>query len=135
MCCKIARTAITALFALSLPIAALFMFALPIAAPAFGHALLVRAVPPAGATVAVPPHEVTLVFTEKVEPAFCQVQVLDPSDGAVAAGKAHGVRGNDRALSVSVPRLSPGRYTVVWHATAADTHRTEGRFTFTVAPK
>lgn len=121
----VARTAIAALFAL----------ALPIGSPAFGHAFLTRAVPAAGATVTVAPRELTLLFTEKIEPAFCQVQVLGPSGAAIAAGKAHAVQGNDRALSVTVPQLAPGRYTVVWHATSADTHKTEGRFTFTVAPK
>lgn len=116
-------------------IAGLSMLVLSIAAPAFGHALLVRAVPPAGATVSVAPHEVTLFFSEKIEPAFCRVQLLDAAGAAVATGGAHAIRGNDRALSVGVPRLSPGLYTVVWHATSADTHKTEGRFTFTVAPK
>jgi copper resistance protein C len=35
---------------------------------------------------------------------------------------------------VDLPRLPPGTYTVVWHVTSVDTHKTEGRFDFTVVP-
>ena len=33
---------------------------------------------------------------------------------------------------VELPRLSPGTYTVIWHVTSVDTHKTEGNFKFTV---
>ncbi|MGA3399614.1 MAG: copper resistance protein CopC [Acetobacteraceae bacterium] len=31
-------------------------------------------------------------------------------------------------------KLPAGQYTVIWHVTSVDTHKTEGRFTFSVAP-
>ena len=37
-------------------------------------------------------------------------------------------------LAVGVGPLPPGAYTVEWHAVSVDTHRTEGRFGFTVGP-
>jgi methionine-rich copper-binding protein CopC len=37
-------------------------------------------------------------------------------------------------LAVPVKPLAAGVYTVLWHATSVDTHKTEGHFTFTVAP-
>jgi len=30
--------------------------------------------------------------------------------------------------------LPPGIYTVIWHVTSIDTHKTEGRYQFTVGP-
>jgi methionine-rich copper-binding protein CopC len=30
--------------------------------------------------------------------------------------------------------LKPGRYGVSWHAVSVDTHRTEGKYNFVVAP-
>jgi methionine-rich copper-binding protein CopC len=30
--------------------------------------------------------------------------------------------------------LTPGAFTVTWHAVALDTHKTQGTFIFTVAP-
>ncbi|RYY11978.1 MAG: copper resistance protein CopC, partial [Alphaproteobacteria bacterium] len=41
---------------------------------------------------------------------------------------------DNKVLSVEVPTLAPGTYKVIWHATAVDTHKTEGNFSFTVKP-
>ena len=38
------------------------------------------------------------------------------------------------ALMVKLKPLSPGIYSVAWHVTSVDTHKTEGHFTFTVKP-
>jgi methionine-rich copper-binding protein CopC len=35
---------------------------------------------------------------------------------------------------VALPKLAPGLYTVIWHIASVDTHRTEGRFQFTIRP-
>ena len=37
-----------------------------------------------------------------------------------------------RALVVALKKLQPGTYTVDWQVTSVDTHKTKGRFTFTV---
>ncbi len=100
---------------------------------AFAHAFLDRSVPAVGSTVAAPPASLRLRFTESVVPHFCTVQVLDAHGVPVAAGAPQPADGG-RTLVVTLPRLGPGGYTVVWHVTAEDTHRTEGRFGFTVAP-
>ena len=47
------------------------------------------------------------------------------------AGSPH-LKGGDTVLAVPLKPLPPGVYTVSWHATATDTHKTEGKFTFTV---
>lgn len=112
----------------------LIVLALPTAPPAFAHAHLVGAVPPAGSSVSAAPPTLTLTFSEKVEPRFSQVQVLDPHGAGLAIGKPHLGTDSDRTLVIDLPKLPPGTYSVVWHATSVDTHRTEGRFSFTVAP-
>ena len=43
-------------------------------------------------------------------------------------------QGEGRVLQVKLKPLPPGVYTVVWHVTSVDTHKTEGHFTFTVKP-
>lgn len=102
-------------------------------APAFAHARLDSAVPASGSTVATAPASLRLRFTEAVVPHFCAVQVLDGQGRAVKVGAPKGEKGG-RMLVVALPKLGPGSYTVVWHAVAEDTHKTEGRFGFTVAP-
>jgi methionine-rich copper-binding protein CopC len=34
---------------------------------------------------------------------------------------------------VPVKKLAAGTYTVIWHVTSVDTHKTQGKFQFTVA--
>ena len=101
----------------------------PIAAHA--HAMLDHANPRVGSTVATAPKELSLWFTEKLEPAFSTAEVRN-AQGAVQSGKAR-VDGGDRTeLHVPLKALSPGTYTVVWRVLSVDTHRTQGSFTFTV---
>jgi hypothetical protein len=102
---------------------------LAVASPAFAHAFLKQADPPVGATVHAP-HDLRLDFTEKVEPVFCRVTVQAADGKPVATGKLHGANG-DQQLVLTLPALA---YTVTWHATSVDTHKTEGSFHFTVAP-
>ena len=96
-----------------------------------GHAFLETATPAVGSTVATAPREVVIDFTEGVEPAFSTVEVTDGAGHRVDSGPAHR-DGAPQRLAVPLKTLVPGTYTVRWHATAVDTHRTEGRFTFTV---
>ena len=103
------------------------------ASPAFAHAFLQRAEPPVGSEVSAPPHELVLTFTEGVEPLFTTVQVRDAGGVTLATGKPHTDPSNDRRLIVELPTLHSGTYTVIWHATSVDTHKTEGQFHFTVA--
>ena len=109
----------------SIVIIALLCF-LPIAAQA--HARLDHASPRVGSTVAAAPKELSMWFTEKLEPAFSTAEVRN-AQGAVQSGKAHA---DGTVLHVPLQSLSPGTYTVNWRVLSVDTHRTQGSFTFTV---
>lgn len=102
-------------------------------APAvFAHAFLEHATPKVGSTVEQAPQRVTLHFTESLEPAFSTVQVLDAAGHQVDRRDAS-VDAKDRSLlGVSVPALAPGKYRVKWRVLSADTHVTQGDFTFEV---
>jgi hypothetical protein len=103
-----------------------------IASPALAHAFLERASPPVGASVGASPQELSIQFTEGVEPMFSTIEV-DSADGVtVATGKPHLAPDNNRRLIIDLPKLPPGTYTVIWHATSVDTHKTEGNYKFTV---
>ena len=101
---------------------------------AHAHAQLHQASPAVGATVRVAPAQVELTFTEGVEPRFSSVVVTGPGDAQVDKQDLHLVAGDAKHVAISLGPLSPGSYRVVWHATSVDTHKTEGSFTFTVAP-
>jgi copper resistance protein C len=93
------------------------------------HAFLDHASPLVGSTVATAPHEVTLTFTQNLEPAFSTVEVTDASGAHVDTGKAQ-VSGN--TMRIGLKASGPGTYRVRWHALSVDTHTTEGTFTFHV---
>ena len=104
------------------------------AAGARAHAFLDRAEPRVGSTLRTAPAEVKLWFTERLEPAFSSVQVVneagqrvDRADGAVDPS-------NSALLRTTLVPLSPGRYQVIWRVVSVDTHVTAGDFAFRLAP-
>ena len=111
----------------------LMLGALLAAPPAFAHAFLERASPSAGAELRVPPQAVRLLFTEAVEAHFSSIEVHNAAGVRIDAANPHSDSA-PKALAVDLPNLPPGTYTVIWHATSVDTHRTEGKFTFSVLP-
>jgi methionine-rich copper-binding protein CopC len=100
---------------------------------AFAHAFLDRASPPVGSEISGSPPAVALTYSEPVEPLFSSIQVTDNSGARVDQGKAAAGDGG-RVLSIGLKPLASGVYTVEWHVTSVDTHKTEGHFTFTVRP-
>jgi methionine-rich copper-binding protein CopC len=93
------------------------------------HAFLDHAEPRVGNKVSSPPHEVTLWFTQKLEPAFSSVTVTNAAGERVDSGKAR-VSGNQ--MSIPLRGGGSGTYHVNWHVLSVDTHTTEGGFTFQV---
>jgi methionine-rich copper-binding protein CopC len=104
------------------------------ASPAGAHAVLDQTVPAARSTVRASPKEVTLKFTQRLEPAFSSVQVLDTKGRRVDSGDSRVDAVDPTSLRVSVPSLSGGRYRVIWRVLSIDTHVTKGEFHFDVAP-
>jgi methionine-rich copper-binding protein CopC len=93
------------------------------------HAFLDHAEPRVGSTVPTAPRELSLSFTQKLEPAFSSAEVSDANGTRVDLGKP--------TVSASVMRirlkpLSAGTYRVRWHVLSVDTHTSEGSFTFQV---
>jgi methionine-rich copper-binding protein CopC len=93
------------------------------------HAFLDHAEPRVGNTVATAPREVTLWFTQKLEPAFSSMTVTNAAGERVDSGKA---RVSGTQMSVPLRPGGPGTYRVNWHVQSVDTHTTEGNFTFQV---
>jgi methionine-rich copper-binding protein CopC len=100
---------------------------LGVATAAQAHAMLDHAVPAVGSTVA-SAHQVTLYFTQHIEPKFSSAEVRSVSGSRVDSGKS--VSGN--MMRISLKALTPGTYTVSWHVLSVDTHTTQGSFSFHV---
>ena len=103
-----------------------------LAAPAAqAHAFLDHASPVVDSTVPTAPHELSLSFTQNLEPAFSTVEVTGPNGARVDQGKPQ-ISGN--TMRVELKAAGPGSYHVRWHALSVDTHTTQGSFTFHVGP-
>jgi methionine-rich copper-binding protein CopC len=98
---------------------------------ASAHAFLDHAEPRVGNKVANPPHEVSLWFTQKLEPAFSTITVTNPAGERVDSGKT---RVSGSQMSVSLRPGGTGTYHVTWRVLSVDTHTTDGSFTFQVGP-
>jgi methionine-rich copper-binding protein CopC len=96
---------------------------------ASAHAFLDHAQPRVGNKVAEPPREVTLWFTQKLEPAFSTITVTNAAGDRVDTGKT---RVNGTQMSVTLRPGGAGTYHVTWRVLSVDTHTTDGNFTFQV---
>ncbi len=101
--------------------------------PAFAHAFLDGAIPRVGSEIPVAPAEVVLHFTQGVEPDFSKIEVQDSAGASVTTGAPHAA-GDPTRFAVPLRKLPAGDYTVIWHVTSVDTHKTQGKFHFSVKP-
>ena len=116
-----------------LPIFGLIL-ALAMSPRAWAHAFLDHSTPAVGSQVRGSPASVSLWFTDELEPAFSSIKVFDAQGKEVDAGDTAALSNDRTALKVSLRRLGPGTYKVVWRVLSVDTHVTEGNFGFTVLP-
>jgi|SRR5271156_5580614 len=96
------------------------------------HAFLDHARPAVGSSMAEPPAELQLWFTQSLEPAFSTVQVIGPSGERVDQGPSRIDAADPTRLSVGLKPLAPGRYRVIWRVLSVDSHVTNGDFSFSI---
>jgi copper resistance protein C len=109
----------------------LFVLTLLMAALAFAHAVPVTMVPAANSTVSAPAN-VTVHFSEELEPKFSKL-TLSNAAGEVISKDPSVVSSTDaKVMTLPLPALGPGVYTVNWTSVALDSHREQGKYKFTV---
>ena len=99
---------------------------------AAAHAVLERAEPRVVSKLKRAPDEVKLYFTERLEPAYSALRVLDAHGVQVDRRDSRVDRANPALLRATLPPLPPGTYKVLWRVLSIDADITEGAFTFRV---
>lgn len=106
------------------------LLAIPVAGST--HASLLGSDPSTRQRLGSPPSEVTLRFSEGVDPRLSRIEVLDAAGENEAIGEPSHTD-SDATLRVAVEDLSIGTYLVSWRAfSAVDGHLTAGSFVFGV---
>lgn len=109
----------------------LILLMLGLARGARAHAAFVRADPPPNSVLPEHVHEVTIWFSEPLEPQFSEIQVLDTQGKRRDSGNSHILEDDDQAMSVSLPTLPDGTYTVAWrNVSTVDGHTLRGSYIF-----
>lgn len=101
------------------------------AAPAAAHARLEQTTPAGDTVLDAPPTEVTLRFTEAVDPGLGGVKVIAPDGRRADRGRTE-LAEDDRLVQVPVDAGAEGTYTVAWSVLSADSHTISGSFVFSV---
>ncbi len=117
----------------STPAAAFAALALAATATsAFAHAKLVSSTPAANAAVAAP-KQIVLTFSEKMHAKLSGADLTMPQMNNMTVAARAAVSQDGLTLVVTPARpLMAGAYQVKWHAVTSDSHRVEGKLTFTV---
>jgi copper transport protein len=94
------------------------------------HAVLLRTIPSSSQTLARPPDEVRLLFSEPIDIVFSGVHVLDAAGKLVDKGDARVDPDDDHQLVVSLPPALPnGIYSVTWRSLSTiDVHPDAGTY-------
>jgi copper resistance protein C len=107
--------------------------AIAVTSAADAHAVLKAAGPAPGSVVSASPKAIRIQFNEPVELAFTGIELRDSAGKTQPVGAAALDKKDKAQLIVPVNgELTPGKYTVSWHAVGDDTHKTQGSFNFEV---
>src|SRR5262245_40708227 len=101
---------------------------------AAAHALPVKTNPSPRELVQAPPPRVVIQFSENVNPQVASIRVLDQARRAVDSNDTQVDPTDAHVVSVSLPLLKSGTYTVVWRVQSADDgHVSSGSYYFQIA--
>jgi copper resistance protein C len=102
------------------------------ASAALAHSELRQAQPAPNSRHKSPPSEIKLYFSERLEPVYSTVRVVDASGAEVDRQDAHVDPLDPLVLRVSLKPLDPGAYIVNWRTLSLDPHMSQGHFSFQV---
>jgi copper resistance protein C len=110
----------------------LLIMLLMVPASSWGHAYLVKSSPARRAMLSIPPTRVALWFNERLEAQFSQLSIWNAEGQQVDGGDVQVGPDDSKRLSVGIPTLPAGSYTVKYRVLSVDGHIVEAEFPFTI---
>ncbi len=126
-CSQWSKRSAQILVAFSLAIMALIGFA----SPSSAHAVLESSSPAANSTVAAAPEQIVLQFNGEVKFSAQQPRLLDSQAVGITTGTAT-LSDAGKRITIPIPKLKVGTYTVVWRVLSTDGHPLPGSLVFNV---
>jgi copper transport protein len=97
----------------------------------FGHAFVINSSPSQSQSISKSPQQVNVFFSEPVDLRFSHLKVLDSNGKQVDKGDVHHLQNDESSLTVSLPLLKDGTYTVSTNVLSqTDGHVTDNAFVF-----
>ena len=117
------------------PALALGLSVLATPAPLLAHAELVTSSPLPNSSLVDAPDQVSIVFSEPIDPGNGSIELLDAQLRSVEGVGPLRVADENAVASVDLPALEAGIYTVSYQVfSTVDGHATQGQFAFVVDP-
>lgn len=99
----------------------------------FGHAFVINSSPSQSGSIASSPQQIDVFFSEPVDLRYSNLKVLDSNGKQVDKGDVRYLQNDESKLTVSVPLLKDGTYTVSTNVLSQiDGHVTENAFVFAI---
>ena len=99
---------------------------------AFSHAKSVSANPAPRSVVARSPERITVLFNQQLEPAYSTIIVTNSNGKSVTEKSAIVDPSNNKRLTLTLPPLSSGKYTVSYKVLSLDGHVVKSTYTFRI---
>ncbi|MEY8240933.1 hypothetical protein A9Q80_05235 [Cycloclasticus sp. 46_83_sub15_T18] len=109
------------------------LFALLVSCSAvFAHAKYERSDPGRRSVLTRSPEVIKIWFSEQLEPAYSTIVVKNKAGDVVSEQKAVLAEGNDKLLSLTLPTLEAGKYSVFYRVLSVDGHVVDSKFKFRI---
>jgi len=112
--------------------ACIFTTLLFLSTTVFSHAKSVSSDPAPRSVVSRSPESITVLFNQQLEPAYSTIVVTDNNGKSVTTDNAIVDSTNNKRLTLALPVLTPGKYTVSYKVLSLDGHVVKSTYTFRI---
>jgi methionine-rich copper-binding protein CopC len=109
-----------------------FSLLLLLSSAAFSHAKSISSDPAARSVINRSPEFITVLFNQQLEPAYSTIVVTDSNNKSVTTVTAIVDSTNNKRLTLALPVLTPGKYTVSYKVLSLDGHVVKSTYTFRI---
>ena len=112
----------------------LFLFIIVILArptAASAHSVLLQALPAPNSILQTAPQEIRLEFNERLQKELYSIKVYN-DQGDLSTSSPTMMSANQKVISISLPELKSGVYTVTYHLISADGHAVKSTYVWTL---